>query len=157
MSPAFVVSGPIAGAFDYSYNVTNDPSSSENLFAFVLSTDGMLTLVTSPIGWTADTVSSPGFITWTSGDQTTDLPPSSSDVFGFSGSLAPGEQLFLGLASDPISGIPTGDFDSGLTMGPSSAAALSPEPSSLAMMLAGLAALAFARSRIRRLDRSRNV
>lgn len=127
---------PAAGLFSYSYNVTNDISSSENLFSFTLAETGPLTSIISPTGWTSDNLSTPGYIIWTSQDQSTDLTSGSITIFGFNSSLPPGTQQFLGFGSDPISGFPTGDLTAGFTFGPT--ASTVPEPVSVVLFACGI-------------------
>lgn len=135
------ITGPSGGLFSYSYSVTNNISSSENLFSFALGEAGPLISIVSPPGWTFDDLSSPGFIIWTSQDQSFDLTPGSTDFFGFSSSLPAGTQQFLGFGSDPIFGFPTGDLDQGSTVGPTVSSV--PEPSASGLVLTGLLLVVF--------------
>src|SRR5579863_6717005 len=92
----------VGGAFEYSYNVTNDALSSVNLFSFVVGGVGPISSDVTPAGWTFDDSSTPGFVIWTSGDQTIDLVPGASAIFGFSDPTSPGQVQFLGFGSDPV-------------------------------------------------------
>ena len=135
------ITGPSAGLFSYSYDVTNDNSSSENLFSLAIGESGPLTSIASPARWVPDTISTPGFIIWTSDDQTTDLTPGSTDVFGFTSFFKPGAQSFLGFGSDATTGFPTGDLDLGSTVGPSVPPSAVPEPSSLSLLAIGFSVI----------------
>ncbi len=136
------ITGPTTGSFIYSYSVTNDISSLESLFSFAVGKVGPLTSIISPAGWTADDVSTPGFIVWTSDDQSSDLIAGSTDLFGFRSPMGPGRSSFLALGSDPITGFPTGDLTTGFTSGPVAI----PEPSTWSLMILILGCL-FLKSR----------
>jgi hypothetical protein len=143
--------GPTSNLLSYSYNLVNDESSSENVFAFAVVTSGPIigTLVV-PAGWTPDLDSTPGLIVWTSDDAMFDLMPGHSLTFGFMSPYSPAADQFLAFGSDPVSGFPTGDLATGLTVGP----VATPEPCSILLFCLGLtviACLTFVRLRALRL------
>lgn len=153
LSVTATVTGPNGGMFNYSYLVTNLGSSDENLYSFVLGESGPLVSVTAPAGWSADLLSTPGFVIWTSADPTTDMIPGATGMFGFSSSFSSGQQSYLGFGSDPTFGFPTGDFDQGSTIGPTVMTGV-PEPATLVLLLPVLVAIGW---RVRFNNRSETV
>lgn len=116
-------------SFTYSYTLTNNADSSENVFAFSVAYTGFLTGIVSPAGWTP--VSELGYLSWVSGDPTSDLAPGNVDNFAFVSLLGPGPEPFSAFGSDPVTGFPTSDMTSGTTTGPVSGV---PEPGTFALL-----------------------
>jgi hypothetical protein len=135
----------VAGIYNYSYVVSDLASASDAVFAITLNdVFGIISASqTAPSDWFATVDPSTNTISWTSLDSTADLKPGATlGGFGFSSTGSPHEVLFIADGSDPLAGIPTGEFDSGQTLGP----AAIPEPSTLTLGLIGLVCLVAASS-----------
>jgi hypothetical protein len=65
------------------------------------------------------------------------LLPGNMTAFGFDSPWLPGQSVFLGFGSDPITGFPTGDLVIGSTIGPVAI----PEPTCLILLGTGLVSL----------------
>jgi PEP-CTERM motif len=130
------------GLFLFNYSVSNSPTSTVGVaeFDLTVSTAANLTSITNPTGFLDLYTPGDTFISYLSGDPTTDIAPGSSGAFSFVASVGPAaaSDLFRGY---DLSGNLT--QSTGFTLAPAAV----PEPSVLVLLAIGGLCLIGARSR----------
>jgi len=131
-------SGPVGGLYTYSYSITNDTTSPENIWEFWVYPTVPFTNVsqiTDPSGWViwdyfTDWSS---FIQWFSIDPSYDITPGISlSGFSYQSAGPPGTISYDAGGSDPTTGWSTGNYASGTTVG------ATPEPATFLFLLTGV-------------------
>lgn len=134
------------GLYHYSYSIEDSPNADQGVYAFTINSVFNIfeDLSGGPAGWERLFDFTDNAFIWVSEDSSFDLQPGSTlGGFELVSDLAPGPAQWIALGSDPVSGFPTGDFDSALTIGPNSPV---PEPATsfiMSMVLLLLCGLTF--------------
>jgi hypothetical protein len=136
------VQDPATGVYTYTYTAANLPGSTDTLGGLTVNVDPLADVsgITGPAGWQSFIDPADGLVLWASPDPSTDILPGSFDLFSFLSPLPPVSQDYLAIGFSDI-GI---DFNTGTTVGPGvppAPAVAVPEPGSLLVFGAGIAAL----------------